>query len=514
MSRRGASRKSSALRVGGVSTTTRSKCVLVVQLVELLHRHVLLRARQRAGDVAVEAVGQDALGLLGGLGVLDDQVVERGLGVEHQRPELARPTVPSMRLGVFDSDSSPRASASRLAGSMVTTHVRAALAGPPSRAMTAAVVVLPTPPEPVQTMTSCSRDEPGQLGRARRPSAGGPAGRRAHAGAGQLGQAADAGEQPVGQHVDLGRSQVGVEQVGQARAGAAAAARPAGRSARPAAPCGGGGTRRRRPAPRPRPRAGTAPAVGGGDRGVGVEPGDLRVEAVDDDRAEADADLVLEAVGGLDQLVDRRLLGQRHQHHLAPLRVGQQVEHVTGLGVDRPDPHGVEQPAGRAQEADGVARRPGRRARSGRPRRFCSSCLTLPRMRMSLMPGAAVATMSTAPLDTSRREMRLMPWSSRYSSRASSGVRVRARHVGRPVGTAAGRQRDLLVVERRLAEQGGQAALALDLDDQRGQPGQRRRPGQGGADGGFAHAALPGHDDHARCCEELRRIHPFPFGGT
>ena len=47
--------------VGGVSTTTRSKSRLVVQLVELLHRHVLLRAREGAGDVAVEAVGEDAL---------------------------------------------------------------------------------------------------------------------------------------------------------------------------------------------------------------------------------------------------------------------------------------------------------------------------------------------------------------------------------------------------------------------------------------------------------------------
>ena len=45
---------------------------------------------------------------------------------------------------------------------------------------------------------------------------------------------------------------------------------------------------------------------------------------------------------------------------------------------------------------------------------------------MSLMPGAAVATMSTAPLLARRREIRLMPWSSRYSIRASSGVRVRA----------------------------------------------------------------------------------------
>ncbi len=37
---------------------------LVVQLVQLLHRHVFLRAAERAGDVAVEGVVEDALRLL------------------------------------------------------------------------------------------------------------------------------------------------------------------------------------------------------------------------------------------------------------------------------------------------------------------------------------------------------------------------------------------------------------------------------------------------------------------
>ena len=59
----------------------------VVQLVELLHRHVLLRARERAGDVAVEAVVEDAGGLLVVARVRLHQLVERGLGVEHERVE-------------------------------------------------------------------------------------------------------------------------------------------------------------------------------------------------------------------------------------------------------------------------------------------------------------------------------------------------------------------------------------------------------------------------------------------
>ena len=51
---------------------------------------------------------------------------------------------------------------------------------------------------------------------------------------------------------------------------------------------------------------------------------------------------------------------------------------------------------------------------------------------MSLMPGAAVATTSRAPEETSRLEMRDRPWSRRYSSRASSGVSVRARTCALP----------------------------------------------------------------------------------
>ena len=100
------------------------EAALLVQLVELLHRHVLLRARERAGDVAVEAVRQDAPRLLLGLGVLRDQIVERALGVEHQRPQLAGPRSPSTFDAVLVRPSRPSALASRLAGSIVTTHAR------------------------------------------------------------------------------------------------------------------------------------------------------------------------------------------------------------------------------------------------------------------------------------------------------------------------------------------------------------------------------------------------------
>ena len=57
----GASRKSSALRVGGVSTTMRSYVALGVDLVEPLHGDVVVRLDEAPRDVLVERVGQDLL---------------------------------------------------------------------------------------------------------------------------------------------------------------------------------------------------------------------------------------------------------------------------------------------------------------------------------------------------------------------------------------------------------------------------------------------------------------------
>ena len=61
----------------------------VVQLVELLGCHVLLRSGERAGDAAVEGVREDAVGLFGGACVAPDEAVERRLRVEHQRGQPA-----------------------------------------------------------------------------------------------------------------------------------------------------------------------------------------------------------------------------------------------------------------------------------------------------------------------------------------------------------------------------------------------------------------------------------------
>ena len=56
---RGASRKSSACAVGGVSTTIRSHWPGAIEVVELGHRGVLLRAGERAGDLGVDRVRED-----------------------------------------------------------------------------------------------------------------------------------------------------------------------------------------------------------------------------------------------------------------------------------------------------------------------------------------------------------------------------------------------------------------------------------------------------------------------
>jgi hypothetical protein len=62
---------------------------LAVQLVELLHRHVLLRAGHGVRQLAVDRVGEHgvARALVGR--VLVHQLVEGALGVEHHRPQLA-----------------------------------------------------------------------------------------------------------------------------------------------------------------------------------------------------------------------------------------------------------------------------------------------------------------------------------------------------------------------------------------------------------------------------------------
>ena len=64
--------------------------VLLQQLVQLLHRHVLGRAAELAGQLLIEAVGEDALGDRRARRDARDQVIEGALGVERQRLERRR----------------------------------------------------------------------------------------------------------------------------------------------------------------------------------------------------------------------------------------------------------------------------------------------------------------------------------------------------------------------------------------------------------------------------------------
>ena len=136
-----------------------------------------------------------------------------------------------------------------------------------------------------------------------------------------------------------------------------------------------------------------------------------------------------------------------------------------------------------------------------------SSCLTLPSTRMSRMPGTAVATMSSAPLDTSRFES----GSAVVLEVLEQGV-VGGEGAGPDLGrpgrrSAVGQHRP----RRRRAARRPNSAARPDLPSTStisgDRPCARPRPGERGGDGRFAHAALARHDDDPGCSEELRWIH-------
>ncbi len=90
-------------------------------------------------------------------------------------------------------------------------------------------------------------------------------------------------------------------------------------------------------------------------------------------------------------------------------------------------------------------------------------------------------------------------------------MRVRARTSAGAVGTPAGASTDLVIAEGAARpNSAGEAATALDLDDQRGhRPAAGRHPGEGGADRRFADAALPGDDEDPGRRAERPWIHPL-----
>ena len=116
-------------------------------------------------------------------------------------------------------------------------------------------------------------------------------------------------------------------------------------------------------------------------------------------------------------------------------------------------------PAGRDEEGDGVAGRGGVEDDEVGPTPDCSSCLTLPRRRMSRIPGTAVATTSRVP----ERDQAAGDPVQAPVGRGTRAGRRRPRASGR-AGPAAPRR------PRRSsgghAEGGREARFAFDLDDQ------------------------------------------------
>ena len=229
-------------------------------------------------------------------------------------------------------------------------------------------MVLPTPPEPQHTTmarsvtsSAASRHSP-----ARRGCAGHGAGRAVSAagrpgprslGHGRrhgvvVGQPPTAG--PAAASVELGADpgaeQEGRLQLGQGQLGGEPGpllllqgeAPWPGRPPPGAGPSAWSGVRRHARPPAAASAGSTPEPVVGGQAGV------------DDDRPELDADAVLEGVRGLDHLVDRHLLGQGDERHLAALGIRQQLDHVGRLRAHRARPGRVEQALGRGQEGHGV----------------------------------------------------------------------------------------------------------------------------------------------------------------
>ena len=112
--------------------------------------------------------------------------------------------------------------------------------------------------------------------------------------------------------------------------------------------------RRARPAPRRRERERRCDRVG-----AHAAASRLRrrrrasggVAAVHHDGPERDADAVLDASAVSTSSLTGVSSGRVTSMHLAAGRVGEQLDHVGRLLVDRPDPHRVEQPPRREEEA-------------------------------------------------------------------------------------------------------------------------------------------------------------------
>ena len=170
-----------------------------------------------------------------------------------------------------------------------------------------------------------------------------------------------------------------------------------GPAARPGAGRAGPGTA-------PRPRSAPAwssvkvtPTSAAASSGSRSSPGSAGRQALTMTGPSEMPDPVLEGVGGLDDLVDRHLLGQGDQGHLAAVGVATAARRRRRPG-SAPGPTGPRPSRPWAEDRKVMAwpvAGASTRIRSAAPWR--SRLFTLPRTRMSRMPGMAVATTSRAP---------------------------------------------------------------------------------------------------------------------
>ena len=487
----------------------------VDQLVELLHGHVLLRARERAGEILVEPVGQDGLGLLRRPRVALHEVVERALRVEHQRVQVAGPVALHLRGRVGERlhaqgvGQPPR---------RVDRHHAGAPAGPGRRQREGGRHRrLADPARPAAHHDGPLGHQLGQRrrapGRRRRHAARSAAGRGAHDAPSGT-SAVTASASGVGQHLGLGRPDGGRverrhQEVGQGQVPAQALDLLGrdGVAGQPEVPglleCG--------QVLRRHGEAGRLRHLGCGV----LEPDGLGVTGVDDDRAQLDARLVFERVGGLDRLGDRQLFGQRDQHHPAAGGVAQQLDDVLGLGAQWPAPGRADQPAGRGQERDGVAGGGGvhqDQVGDAVPLQLLDLAedqhvadardggrddVEDPGVRQPL--GHALQAVVLEILD-----QRVVGCEPPGPDRAGGGP---------PVRPATGRrcQQDFFVAQVPVAAEGRRdARLALELDDQHRFACSGGHLGQGRAHGRLAHAALAGNDEDVALCAEGTHVHAGP----
>ena len=132
---------------------------LLVQLVELLHRHVLLRAGHGVRELLVDAVREDGVARRSSgawRSISSSKVRFASSIIAHSSPRISSPARRTLRVdrrSSLPSSGSPSELASRFAGSIVSTATFSPRAAMPI-AIAAEVVVLPTPPEPAQMQIS------------------------------------------------------------------------------------------------------------------------------------------------------------------------------------------------------------------------------------------------------------------------------------------------------------------------------------------------------------------------